>query len=244
MKNNYNENTVAQIVRDDYRTADVFKKFGINFCCGGTVPFEEACLLKGLSPSAVEAELEQASRTVHLFNNLPYNDWRLDFLIDYIVNVHHAYLKLALPSLGPALASFVLSHKKQHPNFENILTTFEKLAALLTANTRHEEEVIFPYIKQMEATHRRKEPYGNLFVKTLRKPLRNIEEEAAKISNLLIELRSLTNRYVFPQNACTNHRVLFQKLEELDNDLMQQKHLENNILFQRAMEMEAELLQL
>lgn len=242
MKDKISQKTVAQIVRDDFRTADVFKKQGINYCCGGMVPLEEACLQKGVDLSAIIKELEQASQTVSLANNLQYNAWSIGFLIDYIINVHHAYLKEALPLIGAGLSSFVLSHKKQQPHLQTILSSFENLSLLILTNTRHEEDIIFPYIRQLENTHRGKETYGSLFVKTLRKPLRNISDEHKKISDLLMEIRSLTNHYIFPDSACTNHRVLFQKLQELDNDLMQHKHLENNILFPKAIELEAELL--
>ncbi|MDB5207470.1 MAG: hypothetical protein JWR72_2545 [Flavisolibacter sp.] len=242
MKDKISQKTVAQIVRDDYRTADVFKKQGINFCCGGIVSLEEACLQKGLDLSAIAKELQQASQTVSLANNLQYKNWKVSFLIDYIINVHHAYLKEALPSIGAGLSAFVLSHKKQQPHLQTILSSFEKLSNLLLANSKDEEEIIFPYIRQIENTHRGKETYGSLFVKTLRKPLSNVGDEHKKISGLLIEMREVANHYVFPESACTNHRVLFQKLQELDNDLMQHKHLENNVLFPKAIELEAELL--
>jgi regulator of cell morphogenesis and NO signaling len=244
MKSELLQKTIAQIVRDNYRTADVFKRQGINFCCGGIVSLEEACLQKGLDVSAVTEELEEASQTVRLANNLQYNNWSIGFLIDYIINVHHAYLKEALPSIGAGLSAFAMSHKKGQPHLQTVLSSFERLSQQILSHTRQEEEVIFPYIRQVENTHRGKETYGSLFVKTLRKPLSNIGDEHKKMSQLLIEMRELTDHYVFPQNACTNHRVLFQKLQELDNDLMQHKHLENNILFPKAIELEAELLAL
>lgn len=244
MENNYHQMTVAQIVRADYRTADVFKRHGINYCCGGTVPFPEACLLKGLAAAKIEEELGLVTRNVTLPNYLQFNSWKIDFLIDYIINVHHAYARLTLPSLGASLTSFALGHKKQYPYLESVVSVFEKLTILISVSDKHEEDILFPYIKQIETAHRRRESYGSLFVKTLRKPLGGIQDENTKIGDLLLELRSITNQYSYPENACTNHRVVFQKLEELDNDLFQHKHLENNILFPRAIEMETELLQL
>ena len=244
MKNSYHQKTVAQIVRADYRTADVFKRHGINYCCGGAVPFSEVCLQKGLAAAEIEEELSLVARKVTLPNCLEFNSWKIDFLIDYIINVHHAYARLTLPSLRAGLSGFALGHKKQYPYLESVLSVFEKLASLLSASDKHEEDILFPYIKQIETAHRRRESYGSLFVKTLRKPLGGIQDENTKIGDLLLELRSLTAQYSYPENACTNHRVVFQKLEELDNDLVQHKHLENNILFPRAIEMETELLQL
>lgn len=235
--------TVSEIVRSDYRTADVFKKNGIGYCCGGQVPLAEACAAKNISYSELVKELHDATRDLSLPNTIQYEKWKMDFLIDYIINIHHAYSSVALPPMQANLISFVNSHKKQYPELTEIENVFEQLSALLTTHNLQEEETIFPYIKQIETTHRRKEIYGSLFVRTLGKPLSESGKEHAKISELLSELRRLTNNYIFPANACTNHRVVYNKLREFDNDLVQHKHLENNILFPKAIEMERELLQ-
>lgn len=235
--------TVSEIVRSDYRTADVFKKNGIGYCCGGQVPLAEACAAKNISYSELVKELHDATRDLSLPNTIQYEKWKMDFLIDYIINIHHAYSSAALPPMQANLISFVNSHKKQYPELTEIENVFEQLSALLTTHNLQEEETIFPYIKQIETTHRRKEIYGSLFVRTLGKPLSESGKEHAKISELLSELRRLTNNYIFPANACTNHRVVYNKLREFDNDLVQHKHLENNILFPKAIEMERELLQ-
>lgn len=244
MQTPFAQKTVAQIVRENYRTASVFRTAGINYCCGGAVSLEEACSVKGLAIEDIIAELEKAVQTVSLPSGLQYNQWKLDFLIDYIVNVHHAYLKEVLPKLEMALIGFVNSHKKKLPYLEDILVHFGQLAQMLQQQMEQEEETFFPYIKQLEVAYRRKETYGTLFVKTLRKPLRELEAGQGVVANRLAVLRSITNDYAFPDDACTNHRVIFQQLQELDNDLVQHKHLENNILFPRAVETEQRLLQL
>jgi regulator of cell morphogenesis and NO signaling len=235
--------TVSEIVRADYRTADVFKKHGINYCCGGKIALTEACAAQNIDHDKLLQELRSATKTISLPNTLQYDQWRVDFLIDYIINVHHEYVKQTIPALEVNLLSFVNSHKKQYPELVDVQTIFLRLAELISLHTRHEEEIIFPYIKQIANAYSRKESYGSLFVRTLRKPLSNLEIEHSKIMALLSQLRSLTNHYTFPPNACTNHRVVFQKLFEFDNDLVQHKHLENNILFPKAIELEKELLQ-
>ena len=158
------DKTVAEIVRADYRTADVFKKFGINYCCGGKVLLEEACFAKEISYPLVVQELEKATRTISLSNNLQFDSWKIDFLIDYMNNVHHVYLYNTLPPLQINLLSFTNSHRKQFAYLDELLEEFEDFSTLLLIHNKHEEEVIFPYIKQIENTHRRKETYGNLFV--------------------------------------------------------------------------------
>ena len=236
--------TVAEIVRADYRTADVFKKYGINYCCGGKLPLREACAVQNIDISDIREELIRATKTISLPNTLQYDQWKVDFLIDYIVNVHHEYLRQAIPALEGALLSFVGSHLKQYPELSQVQKVFQELVHLVLYNNQQEEESIFPYIKLIANAYQRKESYGSLFVKTLRKPLSNLEAESNKISSLLGRLRSLTHQYNFPENACTNHRVVFHKLKEFDNDLIQHKHLENNILFPKAVELEKELLKM
>jgi regulator of cell morphogenesis and NO signaling len=236
--------TVSEIVRSDYRTAEVFKKYGINYCCSGLVRLEEACSVRQLDYIQILDELRSVTRNIYILNTLRFSEWKLDFLIDYLINVHHAYLKQVVPALEAALVSFIDGHKKKYPELERVLALFKDLTIMLMAHSRHEEEIIFPYIKQIENTYRRKETYGNLFVRTLRKPLSNISREHNEISILLMEMQSITNNYQFPENACTNHQVIYHRLHEFHDDMVQHKHLENNILFPRAIEMESKLLQL
>jgi len=237
------ERTVAEIVREDYRTADVFRKFGINFCCGGKISLREACVAKNLEEEKVIAALDRATRSIQTSNTLQFDNWKIDFLIDYILHVHHAYLQQQLPLLEMSMLTFVNSHRKQYPHLQEVYDTFAELSALLQAHNRHEEEIIFPYIKQIETTFRRRETYGSLFVRTLRKPLDTIAGEHARISEKMQRLVALTENFTFPLDACTNHRVIFNKLRELHYDLVQHKYLENEILFPKAVEMERQLLQ-
>src|SRR2546423_2805888 len=238
---NFNQ-TISEIVRNDYRTAEVFKKHGINYCCGGKITLQEACSLKNIDLQDLQKEIKNATKRLVISNDLRFDQWKIDFLIDYIINVHHAYLFQVLPSIQLGLSSFALSHQKQYPELVHVQEIVNSLHLLLLPQCRHEEDIIFPYIKQLETTYRRKEPYGNLFVRTLRKPLKNMEIESKKVGELLEELRKATHNYQFPDNACTNHQVNFNRLKELDDDITQHKHLENNILFPKALAMEHELL--
>lgn len=236
------ESTISDIIRSDYRTADVFKKHNINFCCSGQVSLQEACTLIHLDYKSILNELEEATKNIHLPNNLQFNQWKIDFLVDYIINVHHAYLYQAIPSIELRLISFMEGHKKKYPELIRIYELFHEFSAVLLTHNRYEEAVLFPYINQVDNAYRRKESYGNLFVRTLRKPLSNVENEHGVISELLKKLKLYTNNYVFPNNACINHQVLYHKLREFQDDLVQHKYLENNILFPKAVEIEKQLL--
>jgi regulator of cell morphogenesis and NO signaling len=237
------DKVISEIVREDYRTAEVFKKYGINYCCGGNAFLKDTCISRNLDYAMVTTELLRATKDVYVPNFLQFEKWNIVFLTDYILNVHHAYLKTATPSIQAAVSAYALSHAKQHPEIIEVEKVFNYLTALLTTHNLHEEEIIFPYIKHIEATHRRKETYGSLFVRTLRKPLDNIQKDHIKVSDLLAQLREITNNYEIPEKACTNHRVVLCRLKEFDNDLIQHKHLENNILFPKAIQLETELLQ-
>jgi regulator of cell morphogenesis and NO signaling len=158
--------------------------------------------------------------------------------------VHHAYLKQTLPSLESTLASFVKKHHNKYPYLPHLQEVFHELSVLLLGHTAEEEEKIFPYIKQISHTHKHKEIYGHLFVKTLSRPLAQVvRSEHTYISAQLAELRKAANQYSFPDDVCTSHRVVFQQLKELDADIVQHKHLENNVLFPKAINLERELLQ-
>ena len=236
--------SVADIVKSDYRTAAIFKQHGINYCCGGQVSLVEACAIKGIDYEILEERLSNATRNIYINNALQFSNWKIDFLIDYIINVHHAYLGDTIPALKSAMFSFIEGHKKKFPELEKMLIVFTELTTILLLQNKHEEEIIFPYIKQLESTYRRKEVYGNLFVRTLRKPLSNLEKENDTIRKLLAEMELLANGYIFPSNACTTHQVIYHRLKEFHGDLVQHKHLENNILFPKAIGLEKELLQL
>jgi regulator of cell morphogenesis and NO signaling len=235
--------TISEIVRKDYRTADVFRKYNINYCCGGEQTLEEACFLKSLKTSLLQEELEAATRNICLSSSISFNDWPVDFLIEYIIQVHHQYLKQTLPSLNSLLLSFVEGHKKKYPELEQVKQTVEQFSVLLMEHIAKEEESLFPYLKQISNTHRRRETYGSLFVRTLSKPLDQMKQlEQTHISAFITQLRQLTNNYHFQPDACTNHRVVYQKLKELDDDMVQHSYLENEILFPKAISMEQELL--
>src|SRR5688572_241104 len=150
----YYNRTVSDIVRGDYRTSDVFKKYGINYCCGGNLSLKQACLQRQVDLNSFVSELENATKNIQLSNYIDYNSWSIDFLVDYIINIHHSYLYKTLPPLHATILSFVDSHKKHHPEFIELLEVFENLSDLLLSHNRHEEEVIFPYIRQISNTFR------------------------------------------------------------------------------------------
>lgn len=233
---------VSDIVKQDYRTAVVFKKYDIDFCCGGKWPLGTVCEMKGLNFTALKDELENSIRTIQLSNFTRFAEWDIDFLTEYIVNIHHQYLKDVLPVMGKHLNHFVEGHKKNHPELEKILKLFNSLVKDIFPHLQQEEEVLFPYIRQIAHAYDGKESYASLLVRTLRKPVEEVMKyEHETIPGVFRELRVVTNNYTPPENACVSHRVAFSMLKELDHDLMQHVFLESKILFPKAITMEQEL---
>ena len=234
---------VTDIVTSDYRTADVFRKYDIDFCCGGRWPLETICQNKNLDTDSVVKELQNVVIQTSSNAALEFDSWDVDFLADYILNVHHRYVNKALPEINEQTTKFLDGHRKKFPELEEIEIIVKKFLREIPPHMKQEEEIFFPYIKQIFYAHKNKESYARLLIRTLRKPLEEVmlKEHETTGANLH-RLRTITNNYTPPDNACLSHKVTFSKLKELDNDLVQHIHLESNILFPKAIAMEQELL--
>ena len=235
---------VTDIVANDNRTADVFHKYGIEYCCGGKWPLGSVCIAKGLDVQVIRIKLENAMRTVQVANTTDYEGWSIDFLADYIINIHHHYLKIALPQIKDLLHHFVEEHEKKYPQLTDLEKYFLQLYKETFPHLQHEEEIIFPYIRQIAHAYHSRESYASLLIRTLRKPVKEImAKEHERVSEIIYKMRELTNNYTPPLVACISHKVIYHKLKEMDNDLAQHIHLENDILFPKAIAIEKDLLQ-
>ena len=230
----YSDKRVGDVVRSDYRTAEVFRAFGINYCCEGSSTIKEECEQNNIDYFQLVKSLDEATRIVHSPKSIEYNKWRIDFLIEYIINIHHAYLSDTLPVLQNNIP------ENFSPEISRLL---KDVTALVTDEGRHQEDVIFPYIRQIDNAHRRREHYGKLFVRTLKKPINLLKDGDQRLSRQLKKIRNITDSYSITHDMCAERRVFVLKLKELDQDLVQHTHLERNVLFPRAAEMEQELLQ-
>jgi regulator of cell morphogenesis and NO signaling len=234
----------ADIVKKQYKTAAIFKQHGIEYCCGGKWPLKMVCETKGLNTNELLNQLHEASRNISVAPSLSFANWNIDFLTDYIVNIHHEYLRQALPAVATQLNKFVQEHSRKFPHLAEVETHFDKLHTTMIPHLLQEEEIIFPYIKQIAHAYESRESYASLLVRTLRKPIEDImHHEHTLLEKILYHFRTLTNSYTPPEACCTSHRLSFSLLRELDDDLVQHMYLENEILFPRAVSMEKELLQ-
>jgi len=235
---------VTDIVIRDYRTADVFRKYDIDFCCGGKWPLDIACQNKNLNTEDVIRELQKIVSQSISNAAIDFDSWEVDFLVDYIYNVHHRYLKNALLETREQVNKFLDGHRKKFPELGEVETIINQFMKEMPPHMRQEEEIIFPYIKQIHHAYKHRESYARLLIRTLRKPIEEVmlKEHETTGANLH-RLRKITNNYTPPEKACLTHKITFAKLKELDTDLVQHIHLESNILFPKAIKMEQELLQ-
>lgn len=235
---------VSEIVNNDYRTAEIFNKYGIDFYQGDKWSLERVCEIKGLEVIQIRKELEESIRTICLPNTLKFDEWNIDFLTDYIVSIHHQYLRKALPEVKDYLVNFMKAQQDEFPFLPELFNVFSELSSDIFPHLQQEELIIFPYIKQIFHAHHSKESYGGLLVRTLRKPIESaMRHEHETVNRYLRQMRKLTDNYSVTEDASIFHKVTFLKLLEIDNDLIHHIRLENDILFPRAMALEKELLE-
>ena len=232
-----NDETLGQIAAKDLRKAEIFKKYGLDFCCGGKKTVKEACAEKGLDVTRIEQELQQADKNVTA-RPLPYGDWSLDFLADYIVNTHHSYVKKTLPDLTLYAAKVAKVHGAHHPELIRINHLVEEVTAELGAHMIKEEIILFPYIKELVAVKGNEKPAQAAHFGTVQAPINMMEMEHEMVGKNMEEIRAISNNYTLPADACASYSLLFRMLAEFEDDLFTHIHLENNILFPKALEIE------
>ena len=238
--NSESEETLGQIVATDLRKAQIFKKYGLDFCCGGKKTVKQACAEKGLDVTKIEQELQQADR-IPLSRSLPYGDWSLDFLSDYIVNTHHSYVNKNLPDIKAFAEKVMKVHGAQHPELVRINQLVQEIYAELTAHMAKEEKVLFPYIKELVAANKNTTPLDAPHFGSVQTPINMMEMEHELVGKNLEEIRILSSNYLLPQDACASYSLLYRLLDEFEEDLHLHIHLENNILFPKALQTEKDM---
>lgn len=237
--NNQTAETLGQIAAKDLRKAQVFKKYGLDFCCGGKKTVRQACDEKGLDATRIEQELAQAGVQKDA-RALPYDEWSLGFLADYIVNTHHSYIKKNLPDIRTYALKVMRVHGSRHPELVSVYELVEQISAELTAHLATEEKVLFPYIKALALVGQGGRLEEELPF-TAESPIRRMEVEHETVGEALASIRRLTNDYSLPEDACASYSLLYRMLEEFEEDIHLHVHLENNLLFPKTLALEEEL---
>jgi len=236
-----NNETLGEIVANDFRTAEIFKKYELDFCCDGKKTVREACADKGVDYKLVEEDLQHVD-TVVASRPLPYNEWGLDFLADYIVNTHHTYVRKTVPDLRKYAAKVAQVHGGNHPELLEIYAIVDEVGTELLNHAVKEERVVFPYIKEIYAAKTNGTPLQqNASLGSVRGPINLMEMEHEVVGRSVDKIREISNNYALPEDACASYSLLYKMLEEFEDDLHVHVHLENNILFPKALEIEKQL---
>lgn len=237
---NISATKVSKIVAQNYRTAKVFTAHGIDFCCNGGIPLQEACALKQVDLQRVISEIEAELREPVLVD---YQRMALPELIDHIVTVHHGYVERNIPLLQLYLEKLCRVHGERHPELLRIQGLFTEAANALLAHLRKEETILFPYILAMCAAHDNGAPTPVPHFGHIDNPIAMMEHEHAVEGERFRAIALLSNQYECPPDGCQTYRVAYTLLEEFEQDLHKHIHLENNVLFPRAQALFADLSQ-
>jgi regulator of cell morphogenesis and NO signaling len=227
------DRAIGEIVADDYRTAKVFEKYGIDFCCGGKAALAATCTERGIELVTIMGELE-ALKSESGERSLNFATWDLPFLADYIVNVHHSYIKENNGQILDYANKIAAVHGAKHPEVIKIATIFDKIAIDLAPHLKEEEGVLFPIIKRVDATKKAGASPESEDIEKIDHLLKKLVHEHEEIGDAVHTIRQLAKDYSVPDDVCNTFMVTYQKLKEFEDDLHKHVHLENNILFLKA----------
>ncbi len=230
------EKTIGEFVAEDYRTAAVFEKYGIDFCCGGKVSLSAACEEKGLDQEGILREIA-AVKSEKAGKDQDFSAWDLARLADYIVETHHRYLWANTDQIVAYAQKIADVHGTNHPEVIEIAAIFKRIAEALTSHLQEEEELFFPAVKRLEAAKKAGAASRAADRNTIAKALRNLDREHEEVGDGIHEIRRLAGDYAIPEDVCNTFVVTYRKLKEFEDDLHKHVHLENNILFPKAQQL-------
>ena len=233
------EKTVRELALENPASTRVFEKLGIDYCCGGNKSLDEACRRANLNIDQVLDSLEKAEQAGLARQNG--QDWQaepLAALIEHIKSTHHKYTREELARLGPLFAKVSSVHGKNHPELVEMYRVFQGLAQELSGHMIKEEMILFPFIARMEAARIGQEAMPPAPFGSVQNPVAMMEHEHESAGNALRAMREASCGYTAPGDACISYQTLYKALAEFEADLHQHIHLENNILFPRAIAME------
>ncbi len=229
--------TVRELALENPNNTRVFERLGIDYCCGGSKSLSEACANAKLPLAEVVRSLDEAQPAA-----ISARDWKqasLGELVGHIMQTHHVYVKQESPRLQQLAAKVASVHGQNHPEVLRVQATFEGLAAELASHLMKEEQILFPYIIEMEEAAAQGRPAPPCRFGTVQNPVRMMMLEHDGAGEALRELRATTSDYTPPADACVTYRTFYAALSAFEADLHQHIHLENNLLFPRATQMEA-----
>ncbi|MBX3293566.1 MAG: iron-sulfur cluster repair di-iron protein [Acidobacteria bacterium] len=230
--------TIREIALEAPVTTRVFEQFKIDYCCHGDTLFDEACLNAGTTPDVVIEKIENVLREGRKTGDERFTEMPLRELITHILDTHHVFTRSEMQQLMPLMAKVARRHGEHYQYLIEMEHTFNSLCDELWPHMEKEEKVLFPYIEDLERSmeHGRPgifPPFG-----TVEHPVRMMMSEHELAGELLAKLRELSDDYTLPEGACPSFTALYHRLEAFEKDLHQHIHLENNLVFPKASELE------
>lgn len=230
--------TVREIALESPLSTRVFEELKIDYCCHGDTPFDEACQRAGANPDSVLELIDgvldaSTGNDEESFSAMPVTE-----LVDHILKKHHIYARDEMENLTPLMAKVASRHGEHYQYLLELKDLFQEVCDDLEPHMRKEEMVLFPYIQKLDHCHSHKlslayPPFG-----TVQHPIDMMTIEHEEVGELLSKMRAVTNDYSLPDGACPSFTGLYHRLVEFERDLHQHIHLENNLLFPRAAELE------
>ncbi len=231
------DRTIGEIVAEDFRTAAVFSKNKMDFCCGGHKTVKEVCDNKKIDAESLTLELNQVLSSKNE-GAIDFKQWPLDLLVSYIEKTHHRYVQEKSPVILQFLNKLCSVHGGRHPELYEINELFTGCAEELAHHMQKEEMILFPFIEKMQHAKSNGLPLEKPGFGTVNNPITMMMHEHETEGKRLERIAELTDGYTPPEDACNTYKVTFAMLEEFEQDLHKHIHLENNILFQKAIALE------
>jgi regulator of cell morphogenesis and NO signaling len=231
--------TVREVALQMPESTRLFEKLRIDYCCGGNQPLADACASAGIDVDSVMEVLGAMTRSNSQDTSaLDFQNASLPELIEHILNTHHVFTKSEMDRLDALAGKVISAHGGNHPELIHLGELFKRLCDDLKPHMFKEEQVLFPYIVAMTQAVEKDQtrpfaPFG-----TVNNPIRVMLREHDTAGQILRELRALTSDYKVPPDACISYQTLYEALENFERDLHQHIHLENNLLFPKALELE------
>lgn len=224
------QNKVGEIVANDFRTATLFKESGIDFCCGGDKSLTEVCEEKGINYTQFVRQIDLLTQNP-ISDNQNFKEWELPFLCDYIMNTHHRFVLKNLPELVFYTQKIADVHGENHPELTEVASLFLQINEELLQHLKKEEEILFPAIKLAFISPSKENN------KTIISEITRMQGEHEFAGGAMDKINVLTNHYFIPEDACNTYKVALRLLEQFEDDLHIHVHLENNILYPKALKL-------
>lgn len=232
--------TLSEIVKDNFRTAAVFEKYNLDFCCNGKRTLADACTEKGINSEDIINEIKSLADSVAEGKIRP-DDWEPDFLVSYIINNHHSYVNRMLPVISAHTQKVASKHGENHPETKQVAEIFASINFEMKHHMMKEEKILFPHIIKLVGLSGYGVGESTPYFGTIKNPIAMMEAEHQSAGDGMSEIRNLTNNYTPPEDACETYKIALNELKEFEENLHKHVHLENNILFPKAIKLEESL---